>query len=190
MAAIERLVRIADLFQQLWADATSDPIELSRQHEHQRNRVLGAGDVCTPAQREHFDPVCGAGANIDVAWLAAVFLHDAQAFAGRKLFRPDLEGLDHQPRASGKGGAQRLLALHQPHFAREQVADARAHALAIAGKIRLIVSEKIGVFLNARNLTNIAQDSQTYGPTSPSWSRTNQRQEFGVQYTLGLKGSF
>jgi iron complex outermembrane receptor protein len=52
------------------------------------------------------------------------------------------------------------------------------------------VSEKLGLFVNARNLTNVAQDSQTYGPTSPSWSRTNQRQEFGVQYTAGLKGNF
>jgi len=51
-------------------------------------------------------------------------------------------------------------------------------------------SEKIGLFINARNLTNLVQDSQTYGPTSPSWSRTNMRQEFGVQYTVGLKGSF
>ena len=51
-------------------------------------------------------------------------------------------------------------------------------------------NEKIGLFLNARNLTNVVQDAQTYGPTSPSWSRTNMRQEFGVQYTVGLKGSF
>jgi iron complex outermembrane recepter protein len=51
-------------------------------------------------------------------------------------------------------------------------------------------SEKLGVFLNARNLTNVAQDAQTYGPTTPSWARTQQRQEFGVQYTIGLKGNF
>ena len=51
-------------------------------------------------------------------------------------------------------------------------------------------TERVGVFLNARNLTNVVQDSQTYGPTSPSWSRTNRREEFGVQYTLGIKGNF
>jgi TonB-dependent receptor len=51
-------------------------------------------------------------------------------------------------------------------------------------------SGKLGVFLNARNLTNVAQDAQRYGPTSPSWSRTYRREEFGVQYTLGLKGTF
>ncbi len=51
-------------------------------------------------------------------------------------------------------------------------------------------NERLGLFINARNLTNVAQDSQTYGPTSPSWSRTNRREEFGVQYTVGVKGSF
>jgi iron complex outermembrane recepter protein len=52
------------------------------------------------------------------------------------------------------------------------------------------VSEKLGFFVNARNLTNLAQDFQFYGPTSPSWSRTNRREEFGVQYTIGVKGNF
>lgn len=49
---------------------------------------------------------------------------------------------------------------------------------------------KLGLFLNARNLTNVAQDAQRHGPTSPSWSRTCRREEFGVQYTLGVKGTF
>jgi hypothetical protein len=48
----------------------------------------------------------------------------------------------------------------------------------------------VGFFLNARNLTNVAQDAQRYGPVSPSWSRTYRREEFGVQYTIGVKGSF
>ena len=51
-------------------------------------------------------------------------------------------------------------------------------------------NDKVGLFINARNLTNVIQDAQTYGPTSPAWSRTNMRQEFGVQYTVGIKGSF
>ena len=51
-------------------------------------------------------------------------------------------------------------------------------------------SGKLGLFINARNLTNVAQDTQRYGPMTPSWSRTRQREEFGVQYTVGLKGTF
>lgn len=51
-------------------------------------------------------------------------------------------------------------------------------------------SNLIGVFVNARNLTNVAQDAQRYGPVSPSWSRTYRREEFGVQYTVGVKGTF
>ena len=48
----------------------------------------------------------------------------------------------------------------------------------------------VGLFFNARNLTNVALDAQRYGPVSPSWSRTYRREEFGVQYTIGVKGSF
>ncbi|MBI5769911.1 MAG: TonB-dependent receptor [Verrucomicrobia bacterium] len=52
-------------------------------------------------------------------------------------------------------------------------------------------SPKLGVFLNARNLTNVAQDIQRYAPViTPSWSRTYRREEFGVQYTVGIKGTF
>jgi len=55
---------------------------------------------------------------------------------------------------------------------------------------RAINSRLIGLFLDARNLTKVAQDSQRYGPVPPSWSRTYRREEFGVHYTLGVKGSF
>jgi hypothetical protein len=51
-------------------------------------------------------------------------------------------------------------------------------------------TNSVGLFVNARNLTNVAQDAQRYGPTSPSYSRTYRREEFGVQYTLGIKGTF
>ena len=50
--------------------------------------------------------------------------------------------------------------------------------------------KNMSVFLNARNLTNVAQDIQRYAATTPSWARTYRREEFGVQYTLGLKGQF
>lgn len=52
-------------------------------------------------------------------------------------------------------------------------------------------SPRLGFFINARNLTNVAQDIQRYAPViTPSWSRTYRREEFGVQYTLGIKGTF
>jgi iron complex outermembrane receptor protein len=50
---------------------------------------------------------------------------------------------------------------------------------------------QLSFFLNARNLTNVAQDIQRYAPVvTPSWSRTYRREEFGVQYTIGVKGRF
>jgi TonB-dependent receptor len=49
----------------------------------------------------------------------------------------------------------------------------------------------VSLFINARNLTNVAQDIQRYAPVvTPSWARTYRREEFGVQYTVGLKGKF
>ena len=52
-------------------------------------------------------------------------------------------------------------------------------------------SPQVGFFINARNLTNVAQDIQRYAPVvTPSWSRTYRREEFGVQYTAGVKGTF
>ena len=51
--------------------------------------------------------------------------------------------------------------------------------------------QQLSFFVNARNLTNVAQDIQRYAPVvTPSWSRTYRREEFGVQYTVGFKGSF
>ncbi len=63
-------------------------------------------------------------------------------------------------------------------------------AIRIDANVEYRFSSKVGVFLNARNLTNVAQDIQRYGATTPSWSRTYRREEFGVQYTLGVKGTF
>jgi TonB-dependent receptor len=53
------------------------------------------------------------------------------------------------------------------------------------------ISSRYSVYLNARNLTNVAQDIQRYAPiVTPSWSRTYRREEFGIQYTAGVKGRF
>lgn len=52
-------------------------------------------------------------------------------------------------------------------------------------------SPRNGVFINARNLTNVAQVIQRYAPIlTPSWSRTYRREEFGTPYTVGVKGTF
>src|SRR4029079_2787539 len=50
-------------------------VELARQHQDQPEGVLGAGDVGTPAQRQHLDILFGAGGDVDVAQARAEFLH-------------------------------------------------------------------------------------------------------------------
>lgn len=52
------------------------------------------------------------------------------------------------------------------------------------------ISKSVSVFLVGRNLTNVVQDDQRYTPEMPGYSHLFRREEFGAQYTLGLKGSF
>lgn len=50
--------------------------------------------------------------------------------------------------------------------------------------------QHFGVFFNARNLTNVPQDDERFGPFTPKYARLYRREEFGTQYTLGVKGTF
>lgn len=60
----------------------------------------------------------------------------------------------------------------------------------IDGNLEYRWRDHVGFFVNVRNLTNIGQDSQRYGPGTPAWARTRAREIFGAQYTLGVKGEF
>ncbi len=48
----------------------------------------------------------------------------------------------------------------------------------------------VSLFLAGRNITNVVQDDQRYTPEMPGYSHLFRREEFGAQYTLGLKGTF
>ena len=50
--------------------------ELARQHQHQCEAMLGAGDIGAPAQREKFDAFRPHGVHVDVAEAGAELLHD------------------------------------------------------------------------------------------------------------------
>ncbi|MGH8016817.1 MAG: hypothetical protein ACREIA_00765 [Opitutaceae bacterium] len=51
-------------------------------------------------------------------------------------------------------------------------------------------SRRFTLFANARNIFNKPQTLQRYNDTSPGYSRDYQIEEFGVQFALGLKGTF
>ena len=50
-------------------------------------------------------------------------------------------------------------------------------------------SKRATFFLNGRNITNVPQDRFNIG-NNPAYSYQNQVEEFGVQWGLGIKGSF
>ncbi len=48
----------------------------------------------------------------------------------------------------------------------------------------------LGLFVAARNITNVVQDDQRYAPAMPGFTHLYRREEFGTQYTAGFKGEF
>jgi len=52
------------------------------------------------------------------------------------------------------------------------------------------ITEHVGLFLVARNITNRVQDDQRYTSDMPGYTHLFRREEFGAQYTFGVKGTF
>ncbi len=51
-------------------------------------------------------------------------------------------------------------------------------------------SKKFAVFANARNVLNTPQEMLRYGDDTPKYASTYQAEEFGVQFAVGVKGTF
>ncbi len=49
---------------------------------------------------------------------------------------------------------------------------------------------KLAVFASLRNATGEYDDTETYGPSTPTYARLRQRTDIGALFTIGLKGSF
>jgi len=52
------------------------------------------------------------------------------------------------------------------------------------------ITKNVGLFLVGRNITNVMQDDQRYTPQMPGYSHLFRREEFGAQFTAGVKGTF
>jgi TonB-dependent receptor len=52
------------------------------------------------------------------------------------------------------------------------------------------LSKSLALFVNARNITNEPYVLEYHSETTPAYARQYNTQDFGVQYALGLKGSF
>lgn len=63
--------------------------------------------------------------------------------------------------------------------------------LYLDANLEVRVSKHMSVFINGRNILNEEQDRYVYSPTvTPEHAYYEQNEEFGVQYAIGVKGSF
>jgi iron complex outermembrane recepter protein len=51
-------------------------------------------------------------------------------------------------------------------------------------------SKRLSVFFNARNLLNEPQSRLLYADVTPDYARTEREEEFGVQFAIGVKGTW
>ena len=86
---VERPERALDRLDPLGRHEAVEFVELSRQHQHQAEGVLGAGNIGAPAQREQFDALLGAGGGVDVAQTGTEFLHHLEPGGGGKVVPPE-----------------------------------------------------------------------------------------------------
>lgn len=62
--------------------------------------------------------------------------------------------------------------------------------LTLDATLDVTLTKKLGFFLSARNVTNEPIIRQAYGPSAPEYARNVRVEDYGVQYNLGLRGSF
>lgn len=51
-------------------------------------------------------------------------------------------------------------------------------------------SRRLGLFFGARNITGAPFIIERYGPNTPAYARTHQRNDYGIAISAGVKGSF
>src|SRR4051812_33210821 len=106
--------------------------------------MLGTGDIGAPADCEHLDVACHTSFRVNVAEPDAVFLHGLEAWRSRDLLVSKRKRFQHYRACVGDRLTQLLLRINQANLGRKKSRSAVAHALAIAGKIRLVMREEIG----------------------------------------------
>lgn len=52
------------------------------------------------------------------------------------------------------------------------------------------VSRRLAIFANARNLLNTQSDTERYSPATPGYSHLLNRENYGVQIAVGVRGTF
>ena len=62
--------------------------------------------------------------------------------------------------------------------------------LTMDATVDVSISKKLGLFLSARNITNEPIIRQAYGPSAPEYARNVRVEDYGVQFNIGVRGTF
>ncbi|HEY8995441.1 MAG TPA: TonB-dependent receptor [Lacunisphaera sp.] len=62
--------------------------------------------------------------------------------------------------------------------------------LTLDATVDVTISKKLGLFLSARNITNEPIIRQAYGPSAPEYARNVRIEDYGVQFNVGVRGTF
>ena len=127
------------------ADAVLQFVDTARQHQHQRDRQFGAGNIGASTNGEHGDSFGGARRAIDAAQIDAVFLHRFEMRRGRDLGGAKRKPFDDQRLGVGKVSVQLILCFDHSHLGRIKPLRLCAHPIAPAIEIGLIMREKIRI---------------------------------------------
>lgn len=60
----------------------------------------------------------------------------------------------------------------------------------VDGNVEYQLSKRFAIFFAGRNLLNAASEWEVSGPGVPDWSTLTNHEEYGAQYSLGIKGVF
>lgn len=62
--------------------------------------------------------------------------------------------------------------------------------LTLDATVDVSLSKKLGLFLSARNITNEPIVRQAYGPSTPDYAKNVRVEDYGVQFNVGVRGTF
>jgi TonB-dependent receptor len=56
--------------------------------------------------------------------------------------------------------------------------------------LQYAIAPHVSIYMAGRNVTNVPQDEQEYGPLTPGYAHLVRREIFGPTYTVGIRGTF
>jgi hypothetical protein len=51
-------------------------------------------------------------------------------------------------------------------------------------------NRKFGLFAGFRNIADVTENTEVYGPSTPEIAQFSQRNDFSASWTFGIKGTF